>query len=109
MTRRRYALALALALPLIVAAAPRPETREDVRCFLAASSMMSSDKPELKMFGSMAAQYFLGRIDGREPGVDIEAITVEEGPSMTQADVSALLRSCGALMQKRGNEIQAIG
>jgi hypothetical protein len=90
----------------LLAAAPPPldaPTKEDVRCFIALGTLAQSDDPTIKTAATAGTLYFLGRLDGRSPGLDMEAAVAAETPEMTEADHAALLRSCGGKMEERGN------
>jgi hypothetical protein len=100
---------LALAPCLAAAAAPLDEeTRRDVRCFILIAQLSTSDDPETRDAGRIGSQYFLGRIDGRAPGLDLEAAVAAEAPAAL-AGQKTLLPRCGELMKKRGDEVEAIG
>jgi hypothetical protein len=53
--------------------------------------------------------YYIGRIDGRVPQVDLEALLVKELSVMTQADLKSEAQRCGASLTARGQEITQIG
>ena len=106
----RVFLVLAIA-PLALAAVPPtdPQTSKDLRCFLAMSATAGSEDKTASLAGMIGAQYFLGRIDGRSPNLDLESAIMAEASSLTDADLKALLQSCGELMQDRGKAVKAIG
>jgi hypothetical protein len=100
---------LVLAPWLVGAAGPADEaTRQDIRCFIVVAQLSKSDDPAIRDAGRIGSQYFLGRIDGRAPTLDLESAVVAEAAS-AGTDQRALLASCGALMKKRGEEVEAIG
>src|SRR5689334_22708996 len=100
---------LLLSLPFLLSAAPvQDATRSDVRCFIVVSSLADSNDDAAKTAGMMGTEYYLGRIDGRSPGLDLEAAVARELPISATHNAN-LLRSCGALMQKRGSEVEAVG
>ena len=103
-------LVLAVA-PLVLAAAPPidPETTKDIRCFVAMAAAAGDDDKTANLAGMIGGQYFLGRIDGRSPDLDLESAIAIEAPSLTDADLKALFQSCGQLMQERGQAVEAIG
>ena len=104
-------IGLAVLAPFAVAAAPPVDgsTRDDVRCLVAVVSLTASEDTEVKLAGLLGSQYFLGRIDGRDPDLDIEAAIRQEQSHLDEAEISSLLRSCGQLMQDRGEALEAIG
>jgi hypothetical protein len=79
---------------------------QDARCLIASSFLMDSDDADVKTAGLLAAQYYLGRLDGRSPGLDLEALLTREAERFTDNDRSALLASCGNVDRAAG---QAFG
>lgn len=107
--KRQAIWMLALAPWVAGAAAPLDvETRKDVRCLIVVGQLSKSEDPELRDAGRVASQYFLGRIDGRAPALDLEAAIAAEGAAAV-ADQKDLFLYCGELMKKRGAEVEAIG
>jgi hypothetical protein len=106
--KRKYWL---LAAPLVMGAGPPvdAETRKDLRCFLAVSSLADNPDPTIKMSGMIGAQYFLGRIDGRVPSLDLERALVAEAAVITNADLPPLLGACGQQIADRGEVLTVIG
>jgi hypothetical protein len=104
-------IAAILPFLLLAAAAPPldPETKKDVRCFLALSMLNENEDEGIRQAGLLGSQYYLGRIDGRVPGLDLEAALEAEAGSIDEAAHTALLESCGKLMETRGSEVVAIG
>ena len=95
---------------LVAAApAPDPETRADLRCFIAISALTGSEDAATQQAGMIGSRYFLGRIDGRSPGLDLENAIAAEAADMDEAQQKALLESCGAQLAKRGSEVVAAG
>ena len=99
------------AASMLAASAPATdsETVNDVRCFLAMSSIVGSEDKTAGMAAMIGAQYFLGRIDGRSPTLDLEAAFTAETSRLTEPVVKSLLVSCGELMKSRGQAVQMIG
>lgn len=89
---------------LLAGAAPPPDarTREDIRCLLATAMLADSKDPQVKQAGAAGALYYLGRLDGRSPGLDIEAAVEAEADSLTEATQGSLLKKCGATLEQRG-------
>ena len=100
-----------LAASVLIGAAPPmdAETRKDVRCFLAVSSFANDPDSKIAMSAIMGAQYYLGRIDGRAPKLDLEAVLIAETLAFRPADMPALLLSCGQTMTERGKAVTQIG
>jgi hypothetical protein len=100
----------AAVLPLLVGAtSPEERTRSDLRCILALTQLAKMDKPEFQQAGMMASLYYIGRLDGRVPDLDLEGALEREFKAMTPPEYGPLLQSCGATMQGRGAKISEIG
>ncbi len=106
---RMIKICVAAAAPLLVAAAPTAEDRADGRCLIVSYLLADNQDAEIKNAAVIISQYYLGRLDGRSPGLDIEALIEAETEALDDAQVQALLQSCGAAVEKRGKEIEAMG
>jgi hypothetical protein len=102
------ALALAAALS---PAQPDPETDADLRC-VAVIAMQIGTMPdgEAKTQMSSGLMYFIGRIDGRSPGFDLEAgmvalVKSQPAPAVIAADQ----KRCGDMLVKRGTSLVDMG
>ena len=100
-----------VASTLLAGAAPSSDvqTKEDIRCLIAASSLTMSDDPEIKQAGGGGTLYYLGRLDGRSPGLDIEKAVAAEADLMKEADRGPLLKKCGETIMRRGDYLVAVG
>ena len=84
-------------------------TEDDLRCLVVSIYLVKNKDPELAKAGQMASGYFLGRIDGRTPHLDLEEAMVRVSKSMDEARVKAEAGRCGALLQQRGAAVVAMG
>ncbi|PAX07496.1 hypothetical protein [Sphingomonas lenta] len=104
----------ALLAPLLIQAAPAasadPVKNEDVRC-LAVMAFATGNTKEQDRAGLVAGtMYFLGRIDARMPGLDYRAALrrlLTDEASLKAFSTEAV--RCGAILEKRGGELQALG
>jgi hypothetical protein len=71
--------------------------------------LAESTNPRLRFSGEMLLSYFLGRIDGRSPHVNLERLIEREAKKMTAADQKNVARRCGAEFSARGAQITRIG
>ena len=104
-------LMAALALPLAVsasAAIPTDPLSFDVQCLLATGYLAQNAPEEHRRTALAASTYYLGRLDGRGPSLDLEARFVAEAAAMRGQDVRELVRACGALMVERGAAVRAM-
>ncbi|HEY8617908.1 hypothetical protein [Phenylobacterium sp.] len=105
----RLAIMVALALGAAGAAsANEADTTADVRCLVVVSAMASAS-PEQQSSAMMAALYYLGRIDGRTPALDLEARLIQETGRFAPKDMAAEGKRCGAHLMSRGTRLQEIG
>jgi hypothetical protein len=103
-------IAVAAAAPLLLAAAPpTTQDRADIRCLIVSYQLASNADAEIKNAGIIVSQYYLGLLDGRSPGLDLEALIEAESKGIDEAQMKALLQRCGSQVEKRGKEIEAIG
>ena len=103
-------LAASLALPAALARADEPkETADDVRCLVVAFTLSQSQDANAKQIGGAASAYYLGKLDGRTPGLDLEAQLREAIPKVTPDIFMAQLQECGAPLKTRFDEVKTIG
>src|SRR5690348_7528152 len=85
------------------------ETIADVRCVIVGVLLVQKADPTQRSAGSMLSMYYIGRLDGRVPKLDLEELIIKEGSTMTNSDFSAEAKRCGATLSARGQEITQIG
>lgn len=105
--------AAALAAALLFgggAAAQETETSNDLKCVAVISVAASQQSdPTATMAAGMGVLYFLGRIEGRVPGFDVEnGLRIEAG-KLTGAKVKSELIRCAGVLKSKGEELQAVG
>jgi hypothetical protein len=99
---------MALASPAKLLA-QRPEDTADIRCVAVALKMTEMPSTEQKSAGLMMAVFYLGRLDGRVPNLDIEKLIVEQVGKMSNADYSSEAIRCGKSLSEKGQKITQIG
>jgi hypothetical protein len=85
------------------------ETIADVRCVIVGVLLVQKADPAQRTAGSMLSMYYIGRLDGRVPKLDLEELILKEGGTMTNADFGAEAKRCGETLAARGQEITRIG
>lgn len=105
---------LAIILTVSVHAAPAhslsPDSTEDIRCFVAAINLLQTTQDSAARNAAFSsALYYLGRLDGRIPTLDLERLIVAESQKMTQSDLRSELQRCGKELSARGAVVTAIG
>jgi hypothetical protein len=106
--RRRSAILLLMACCL-PANAVSPESVADVRCFISAVSLLQSPNNDVRAAAASSALYYLGKLDGREPGIDLEQVMLAEARKMRSTQLRAETEACGKELSARGAAINAIG
>jgi hypothetical protein len=103
----RAAATTLLAGLILAAAAPAraDDSQDDVRCLIVALKGMQSAQPEVRNAGRNAYLYFQGRIDGREPGLDLKGALSREAAVMTAETFAGEVKRCGGILTQRGAEL----
>ena len=102
------ALMTLVSLPAQAATLDRA-TQSDVECVAALSVAASAAEGEQLTGLAMITFYFVGRLDGRVPALDLEGALAQEALALTEAKAQTLVKSCSAQYLKRANDIQAVG
>ncbi len=109
---RRIALpTVALCMLSAVARADTANTRTvaDAQCLVVGARLSASSDPQQRVPGQMILMYYLGRIDGRSPNTDLEALIKTETQKMTTSELQSAAGRCGKEFSARGEEIVRIG
>ena len=109
--QRSALLAIAIAVSTVgqpASAQPAPD-RKDLEC-LVISFAAGSDKDEAKKgAAAISAFYFLGKIDSRTPGVDLEKPIVALVESTAPKDYETMAKRCADELQSRGKSLSDLG
>lgn len=105
----RAMIGVALLFTASLAAAAPADDAEDARCLIVAAELADSDDDELEEAGTIMTMYFLGRLDGRSPGANLETLIVREAAAMSEDDKERLLIACSAQLELRGKQMEALG
>ena len=102
-------LVAALALVPLQVMAQDADTVADVRCV--AVGIRSAVLPDSNQnsAGLLMALYFIGRLDGRDPKLDLEASLSEQLAKMTAADFRTEAARCGNGLTIKGAQITRVG
>lgn len=104
-----FLVALVLALSQLGAQGGDPAESQDVRCFVSAIAMLQTSDVAARNVALSSALYYLGRLDGRDPKLDLEKVVVEEFQRMTQSQKLSETERCGHELSSRGMMVSAIG
>ncbi|HZC16614.1 MAG TPA: hypothetical protein VE309_07625 [Caulobacteraceae bacterium] len=102
------AIAVSLALAGAVPAFAQSDDATDLRCFVVASVLMNSSDRNQRAAGVIGSLYFMGRLDGRSPGLDWNRRLTAEMAAMSGSDLSAASAACGAIMTAQGYRMGAM-
>lgn len=95
-------LTLALAAP---AHAESPETTQDLKCLAVGFALIQSPDPAVVDAAKVATFYYLGRIDGREPALDLADRLSKPDMQLTQEDLQKAAAICGDQLGARGKQL----
>jgi hypothetical protein len=100
----RNALILAASVLTLAAGAARAETpaaTSDLRCFVVLSMVSDNGDPKINATITLGRLYFLGRLDGSAPGIDLKTRFRDVATKITPADAKAELARCGPILRAR--------
>jgi hypothetical protein len=100
----RNALILAASVLTLAAGAARAETpaaTSDLRCFVVLSMVTDNGDPKINATITLGRLYFLGRLDGSAPGIDLKTRFRDVATKITPADAKAELARCGPILRAR--------
>ena len=95
--------------PAAPAASSDAQNIADVRCVVVGMKMAELADTKVKSSGTLLALYYIARLDGRVPGLDLEGQIMNQIKAMTSADYQSEALRCGAELQAKGQKITAIG
>src|SRR5215831_10773487 len=101
---RQRGLIPAVAFSVVLAtsaAAEDSETTSDLRCLVVASQMFNSNNPNVKAGALPSWLYYLGRLDGHNPKLDLEKSLIAEVSKVTPQQFQAATLSCGNTLTER--------
>lgn len=106
----------AIAVLIIIMAIPAAYGRSgdsaddlDAQCVVIGARISASPDQQQRASGQLLTVYFLGRIEGRSPGVDLEKLIELQAAKMTRDDEKRALQRCGRKFASQGTELVRIG
>lgn len=85
------------------------EITADVRCVIIGAQLASSPDAGQRSTAGLLLSYYVGRLDGRAPGLNLERLIAEELGKLTPVDLQVERRRCGDALSAKGKEIARIG
>jgi hypothetical protein len=80
----------------------------DLRCMVVAGVLLGADDEQMRSLGRASLFYYLGRLQGRGDTDNLDARIVEVAGKMSEADVNAQSRSCGARFTAATQALQSL-
>jgi hypothetical protein len=104
-------------LPLLLAAAMMPvpvlaqdaDTMADIRCVAVGMHFAEAPDSHQKSTGTLLVLYYMGRLDGRAPSLNIEKLLSEQIDKMTAADYNTEATRCSQDLAEKGAQIKQLG
>ena len=101
--------ALALSFAVVTPARADDDTTADVRCLVVSAMSVATQDSWLAAAGTLSAFYWLGRLDGRTPDLDLENRVLEQVHSLSPNQLAAEAQRCGELLKDRGAFLTRMG
>ena len=110
-------LLIGLTAPLVAAAPAKPAaaptaspTSRDVQCFILFASAVGNAKDEATSKpATVGLAYYLGKITGRTPGMDLIASVRQEAKVLQTGDPQRIGKACEQEFTKRMGDVDALG
>jgi hypothetical protein len=84
-------------------------TTADVRCVIVGARLSESTESNQRITAGMLMIYYLGRLDGRSPGVDLQRLIETELGKMTALDFQLEVKRCSDEFSAKGAVVTEIG
>jgi hypothetical protein len=81
----------------------------DIRCVVVGMKLAGATSSPDQSRGFLLTLYYIGRLDGRVPKLDIERLIIEETRMMADSDYASEEKRCGAGLAEKGQQITEIG
>jgi hypothetical protein len=103
------ALLSAVAVVPLPAFAQDADTLADLRCVAVGMHFAEAPDSHQKSTGTLLVLYYLGRLDGRAPSLDIEKLLAEQIDKMKDADYGVEAARCSQGLAQKGAQIKRLG
>ncbi len=102
------ALGAAAPSPVMARESDAAATKTDLRCAVVLFTALGSGTMD-KQQATVGAFYFLGRLDGRAPNLDLQAAFTAELNDMSGDDMKRQALICGKILGDRGKSLMTLG
>jgi hypothetical protein len=99
----------ALTVVSLPARAQDADNIADVRCVAVGIRFAVTPDSTQKSIGTLIILYYLGRLDGRAPTLDVEKLLTAQIAKMTDADYTAEAMRCNQNLTAKGAQITHLG
>lgn len=100
-------LATGFAVPA-AAQVPAPVV-DDLRCITVLSAAMAATPEAQRPQLAAAVLYFIGRVDGAAPNLDLTAEIKRIVPTLTASTLGDEAKRCAAILTEKGAKLQEVG
>jgi hypothetical protein len=91
------------------AAAQSDETMDDVRCLVVGLKLAQSPIDTIRSASVLMTIYYMGRLEGRDPKLDLQSRIADQVLQMSTLDVQSETRRCSAGLKAKGEAIAEMG
>ena len=105
----KWILIPVLAAGLLAVPARADDTDNDVECVAIGLSMAASQDALMRSSGGMVALYYLGRLDGRTPDLELEDRLKSAVNTLGPNEFRLAATRCSEGLKARGESLTAIG
>jgi hypothetical protein len=107
---KKVILGAAMAAAMMSGTAARADaTSDDVRCLVIFMQMSNAPAQGAQTGGLIGSFYYMGKLDGRSQGLDLEKMILTEVANMSETSFKADASRCGSDMTKRGQAAADLG
>jgi hypothetical protein len=104
-----------IAACLVAALAPQPARADvanfdpDLRCAAIGFAAVGGATEQQRSSGMLVAAYYVGKLQGRNPAINLEEELYQLSQRMTQADIAAEAARCGQEFEALGRSMIEMG
>ena len=91
------------------ATAQNDEATDDLRCLVVGLNLNQSPIETLRGASVLMTIYYMGRLEGRDPNLDLKGRIADEGRKMSAGDMQSETRRCAAELKAKGEAIAEMG
>lgn len=85
------------------------KVRADARCVIVGGRLASSSDINERTRANLMVVYYIGKLDGRYPKMDLESLVVNEASHVTSAELESEAQRCIQALVRKGQQITRLG